>query len=387
MTLTAATFNRPGNWLLIGLVGLAPLRPTRAEDAISYKYQDYQEADGRIGVQVHAALIEKDLGPALSVKVTGVIDTIAGATPTGEPERTPGGGVPLATIEEERRAWTLDFTGKVRDVRLTLGAANSRESDYVSHVWSVNAAADFNRRNTTVAFGVAGTGDDVRVFFQRDWERKEIVDVFAGITQVIDARTQVTLNLTHSHAWGYLGDPYKLVEKRVEVFPGVFLRRTFNENRPDTRDKWIVLAGLNRAYPEWHGSLDASYRFYRDDYGIVTHTVNLEWYHELHPTLVLRPQVRFLNQSAADFYLPTFTGTAVAPGTVPTGRAPYYTSDYRLSALRTFNYGLKLVWTPKPEWQLDLAVEKYDMRGRDGVTAASAYPRAVICTAGLRYAF
>jgi len=387
MTLPTSPSFRPGRCLLIALAGLVPLRYARAEDTISYKYQDYQEADGRIGVQVHSALLEKSIGATMNVKVTGIMDTIAGATPTGEPATTLGGQVPLSQLEEERKAWTLDFSKQIANLKITLGAANSREGDYVSHGWSVNGQADFNQKQTTVALGLASSGDDVRVFFQSPWERKEVVDVMAGVTQVIDARTLATFNLTYSESWGYLSDPYKLVEKRVEVVPGVFLRRTYSENRPDSRKKWIALAAINRAFPDQNGALDASYRFHTDDFGITSNTLNLEWYQKIGAQFVVRPSVRAMWQTAADFYYPTLTGTAITPTAVPTGKGQHYSSDYRLSSLRTFTYGLKFVWLVDDDWKVDGAVEKYDMSGRDGATSASAYPDATIITVGLSRAF
>ena len=73
-----------------------------------------------------------------------------------------------------------------------------------------------------------------------------------------------------------------------------------------------------------------------------------------------------------------FSGPARANG-------PFYSSDYRLSALRTVTYGLKVIWTPSESWQLDAAFERYDMRGRDGVTPQSAYCQANILTLGARF--
>jgi hypothetical protein len=374
-------------WTVALLIGLAQPRHARAEDAVSYKYQDYRESGGRIAVQVHGAMIEKDFGTATKLKVHGIIDSIAGATPTGEPPRTPGADVPLSMMEEEREAWGADLSRVFGELTLTAGIASSRESDYVSTGWSVNALRDFNARNTTLSLGIAGTSDDVKVFHQLERADKRSLDIIAGITQLLDKRTSVTLNVTRSHASGYLSDPYKLVEQIGEVFPGVFLRRTFPENRPDSRTKWLVLGGVNRAVPALHAAVDASYRFHRDDYGMTSHTLNVEWYQKLGEHVTLRPHIRVMRQSAADFYRVTLTGASFTPQSTPTGRGPFYSADYRLSELQTTNWGLKLIWEPRANLQFDATLEKYTMKGRDGVTHASAYPRATIFTIGGRFAF
>ena len=366
---------------------LSQPRPTRGEDAVSYKFQDYRENSDRIAVRVHGVLIEKDFGLATTLKVNGIIDTITGATPTGEPERTPGAGVPLTTIEDERKAWSADLSRQFGDYTLAVGAARSTESDYVSTGWSLNGLADFNSRNTTLNLGIAGTSDDVTVFFKQGTEDKRSLDMIAGVKQLLDPLTVVSLNVTRSHASGYLSDPYKLVEKYVEVFPGIFLRQTFPENRPDSRTKWIILGSLNRAFPKLNGAVEASYRYHRDDFGMRSHTVAAEWFQKLGEQFTVSPHVRFMQQTAADFYVVTLTDTPITPGSIPTGAAPFYSADYRLSSLRTLNYGLKAIWMPRPDITVDIALEGYEMHGRDRITSASAYPRATIFTVGGRYAF
>src|SRR3954465_7523136 len=69
------------------LAVLAP-RGARAENSISYKYEDYQEDHGRIAVQTHGVHVEQDLNADTHLKLDGILDAITGATPTGEPAPT-----------------------------------------------------------------------------------------------------------------------------------------------------------------------------------------------------------------------------------------------------------------------------------------------------------
>src|SRR6266568_5620476 len=94
--------------LMLGSWWLAETRSVRAENSVSYKYEDYREAGGRISVQSHYGLIEQDLGTDMHVKRQGVIDAISGATPTGALPTTPGGDVPLVETHDRRRAWGVD---------------------------------------------------------------------------------------------------------------------------------------------------------------------------------------------------------------------------------------------------------------------------------------
>ena len=369
------------------LVWLSP-RLARAEDSVSYKYMDYRESGGRIAVQTQSALVEQDLGTDLHVKVSGVIDAIAGATPTGQPAPAGSDQVVLADIHDRRKAWNLDFSRQFPSTNVALGFAHSRESDYVSTGWSVNTLTDFNRKNTTLLAGVAGTDDDVQVFYQSAWARKRTNELIIGITQLLDPLTSVTLDVTWSHATGYLGDPYKVVQKRTEVNPGDFLNLQFLENRPRERDKWTAFASLNRAFPAQHAALEASVRGYHDTFGLNAGTVELTWLQRLGEKLVVQPTFRFYQQGAADFYYYQLDGTPIVPlDGPPDPHGPLYSSDYRLSAFRATTCGLKVVWTPTARVQLDAAVARYDMRGTDGPTPASAYPRAIIVSAGFKFSW
>src|SRR5688572_3925322 len=132
--------------LSVVLAWVAP-RVARTEDAVRYKFQDYQESGGRIGVEVHSAAVEKDLGTNTHLKLDGVIDAIAGATPNGQPAPSGSDQVPLSKLDEKRKAWSAVFSHQFPRVNIGLGAANSRESDYVSNGWSVNTLTDFNQKN------------------------------------------------------------------------------------------------------------------------------------------------------------------------------------------------------------------------------------------------
>lgn len=369
------------------LVGCLP-RGARAEESVRYKFQDYRETGGRIAVEVHGATVEKDFGPDIHLKLEGVIDAITGATPNGQPAPAGSDQVPLSRLTERRKAWNAALSRQFARINLTVGVANSRESDYVSTGWSLNTLTDFNQKNTTLLVGVAGTDDDVKVFYQTDRAEKRTSDVIVGVTQLLDPRTSVTFNLTWGRQRGYLADPYKLVQKNTEIIPGVSLPLTFAENRPGERDKGIALAGFNRAFPEVRGAIDLSYRLYRDSYDVNSHTLDVAWFQQIGERVIVRPSFRYYTQDAADFYYYRLDGTSVVPFVgPPRPDGPHYSSDYRLSSLQTYTYGLKVVWNVTDALHLDAAYERYDMRGSDGVTPQSAYCQADIVTVGAKFSW
>lgn len=368
--------------LMTGALALLTPRAARAESGLTYKFEDYQESSGRVGVQAHYGLFEQALGTEARIKLTGVIDVIAGATPTGQAPTTQGGDVPLTDMHDRREAWTADYSRQFGRTNVGLGFANSRESDYVSNGGSLNTLTDFNDKNTTLLLGVSATSDKVKVFYQDGREAKRSFDVVVGVNQLINPKTAVTLNLSFGHISGYQSDPYKIISKNTELLPGVFLPLTFPENRPASRNKWILYSSMNHTVDGGNGAIEASYRLYHDSFGTTSHTLGVTWLQRLGSKVLLVPSFRFYQQGAADFYHVSLDGTDIVPGDTPNTAGPFFSADYRLTKLRSLTYGLKLVWNPTERLHFDLAYDRYTMTGLDGVTSDSAYPKAGIVTAG-----
>lgn len=374
--------------LLLATWSLAQPRSVRAENSVAYKYEVYRETGGRIAVDTQGAQFDQDLTPDLHLKLGGVIDTITGATPTGAPAPTGGDQVPLTTMHDRRKAWDTAVSDQFGRFNLSLGYAHSRESDYISHGFSLNTLTDFNEKNTTLLLGAAGSDDDVEVFNPTAWDKKRSRDFIAGLTQLLDPQTAVTVNLTWGRETGYLSDPYRIVERDLEVLPGVVRPFVFPENRPGSREKWLALLALNRAFPAAHAAIDASYRFYHDTFGTAAHTLEASWQQKLGERFVLAPSFRFYTQTAANFYhynlntdgVPLQFSATQTPGL-------YYSSDYRLSHLETTSLGLKATWQATSRLQFTASFEDYRMRGSDGVTPQSAYPHAHIFTIGSKFSW
>ena len=129
-----------------------------------------------------------------------------------------------------------------------------------------------------------------------------------------------------------------------------------------------------------NGSVETSYRFYHDSYGIFANTLSLAWFQKLGGRLIVSPSFRFYDQTAASFYRSSVPNDPnIGDPQVPGPDFPtYYSSDYRLSSFVSFTYGLSLTWKINPHVSLDAAYERYDMRGTDGVTSALLYPKANI---------
>jgi hypothetical protein len=368
------------------LVLLTAPRAARADDSLSYKFENYTEAGGRVGVQTQGLAATQGIGADTQLGLTMVTDAIAGATPTGVPAPAGSGQVPLAHLSDHRKAWEADLSRQLGRVNVAVGVSQSREHDYVSRGWSLNTLTDFNQKNTTLLAGVAGHADNVEVFYDplHPYVGKQSTSAIIGVTQLVDPLTSVTLNFTWSRETGYLSDQYKLVQQSVQVLPGDFFNLVFAENRPGEHNSGVAYASLERAFPGLRGSLEATYRFYADTYGVAASSVELRWLQKLGGRLTLSPEARLYEQGAARFYYYDLATTPIIPTYTPNPNGPAYSSDYRLSALATATYGLKCAWRVASGLELDVAYDRYLMRGRDGLTPQSAYPRANILTMGAR---
>lgn len=362
-------------------------RESAAAASLSYKFQDYREESDRIRVVSHYAMAEVDLGAAARLSARGVVDTITGATPTGEPAPAGSTQVPLSSLEDERHAGVGDLTLSFGDNRVRLEYAYSRESDYLSAGYSGSYVRLLNRKNTEVQVGFSYVDDDIQPRFFAAPRHKVSRDFLVGVTQILSANTMLTLNLGYGTASGFLSDPYKIVQKTTEIIPGLSLPLTFPENRPGRREKTTGFAQVEHFVERLHGSAEASLRLYHDDHGIDSQTLELAWFQRFGPRLIVRPNLRFYRQGAADYYVVRLDDTPIVPVPAPDGGAPFYSSDYRLSKFDAITAGVKVIYEVDQRWAFDAQFEHYAMHGRDGATPESAYAAANIFTIGWRVWF
>jgi uncharacterized protein DUF3570 len=375
----------PGALLAAALALSVPRPSARADDSLAYMYENYREEDGRITVVTESSSVNEDIAAYGHIQLSGTIDAVTGATPTGRPAPPGSDQVPLTEIYSHRKAWNGDYSQQFRNLNIDAAFAESRESDYVSWGWSVTTLTDFNEKNTTLRVGVAGTDDRVAVNFEPAYLPKHTKDAIIGVTQLLGPTTFATLNVSSGLSTGYLSEPYKIVEKSIEILPSIYLDESFGENSPNTRQRESVYASLNHSFQGVHGAIEGSYRFYADSYGIVAHTLQVTWLQHLGDKVILAPLFRYYTQTAARFYYYNLDETSIVPVRIPIGTAPYYTSDFRLSAEDATSYGLKVTWKASGFLHLDASYERYVMQGRDGVTPASAYPTAGISTIGVKF--
>jgi hypothetical protein len=339
MTTTASRLLGAALALSAPASALAEAAPDAATIAFKFlHYQDSQPGKERIRVTAPAIELMTPFAGNWSLTATHVIDTISGASPRFHTQA-------FAKLEDKRHGTDIGLARYSDNMTLNLGMTYSEEHDYVSRGVSAGAAFESEDKNTTWNVGANYLHDtiDPTIGLVRD-ERKRTLELAGGVTQVLTQRDIVQLMLGYSNGRGYFSDPYKVFDKR-----------------PRQRDHETALLRWNHHLAATAGTSRLSYRFFRDTFGIRSHTLAAEYAQPLAHGWTLVPSLRLYTQTAADFYVEHDINSDPFPTNPPAG-ALYSTEEQRLSAYGALTYGLKVA-KQFGHWTVDLKWEDYRQRG------------------------
>lgn len=316
-----------------------------------------------------------------------VVDTLTGASPNGAAPTdvvqtftrpsgvgsytVPAGDIPLDDTFHDTRVqigagWEAPIN---RLTRYNIGANFSNEYDYTSLSVNGGLSRDFNKKNTTLSIGMAYAADSLSpeggiptplasmaapgAVQPRDGndDTKDVVDVVIGLTQVITPRLLMQFNIGLSESSGYLNDPFKIVS--IVDANGRPLDYIY-ENRPDSRSKQTLFWSSKYHLP-MGDTLDVSYRFMTDDWGIDSHTLDFHYRWNITDTVYLQPHLRWYQQSAADFYRHSLAASEPLPHEV--------SADYRLAEFDATTLGLKFGYLLGENKEFSARLESYQQRG------------------------
>ncbi|KKO44867.1 hypothetical protein WG68_13645 [Arsukibacterium ikkense] len=387
----------------------------------------YNETD-RVSAGEAILTARADFGDDKYLNLGLVVDALTGASATGAVSqpyvqsftRPSGrgsydvapGDTPLDDTFHDTRVqldanWEQPFA---QNWRVSGGGHVSKEYDYLSISLNGSVARDFNQKNTTLSLGLALSHDTVspeggiasafapmllRSNFDDDGsyqtafdatrdraeDTKDTVDLLLGLTQVINRNWLMQFNYSLSMADGYMTDPFKLVSV---VNSNGEVQQNLYENRPDKRTKhslyWQNKLHLSGSY------LDASYRYMWDDWELTSHTADLKWRLPVGGGWYAEPQLRYYQQSAAEFYMPFMLQTDPRP--------QFASADYRIGKMNTYTLGAKFGTKLAAGNELSFRIALYQQNPQnDGVAAPGVladidlYEKVTAISAQVSYSF
>jgi len=305
---------------------------------------EYSESGSRMNVRINQASAVLPVGDAFQLKFNGIQDLMSGASPVFN---APGpGGKPLqvltgASVRDNRKAGDIGASATFGDNQLTLRQGWSHENDYKSTWTSLEGRHDFNRKNTTLAAGVAYADDGVSSHNAPDDFRTRIKrDFFIGVTQLLDERSLVQLSLEYSYSNGFLSDPYKLVFVQTGGLAP--------DSRPGQRRQTAATAKYLTFIPAIDSALEATASLSRDGWGVRSGSLELQWKKELPAEWLINAGGRYYAQSAADFYAPLYASTPPES----------HSSDYRLAGFGSIAWLAGVAKQITPNFSVQVSAER-----------------------------
>jgi hypothetical protein len=330
------------------------------ETEISLMASSYKEGDvpahkvllgseERYEIDIYQFYLLTPLGRNWSFSFNTSREIMSGASPRGTVEGLDGKPALImsgATIRDSRTEVSATTSRYFQNGSVGVGLSHSEEDDYEADAIVLSGEWDFSQKLSTLAVGMSYSSDvieptDALLFDRVQKEDKRSRSFTVGWTQVLNKSSVLQSGISVTKHDGYLTDPYKL-----------------RDVRPDERLEWAVSLRYRKYLQNVGGAWHLDYRYYSDDFGVDSHTLETAWYQNLGSRFQLVPSVRYYSQREADFYLP-FDDFAL-PLTVD------QSSDYRLSAYGAYTFGLKGVVNHN-DWAVTISVDRYISREKYGL--------------------
>lgn len=324
--------------LSIATVALLASISSQAEDYITFQYLQYNENDNRTSVSAPSITINKDFGVDYTLNVSFVGDAVSGASPTyydassGASAFSRNTGVDIFNVrygnieyEETRLAGSLSFTSRfVNRDELIVGLNYSSENDF----YSAEASAEYmhwldDSKNQSVAFGVSYQLNEILVNCVKNLACSDSSDTSSGasvisidadsgaskamdatlvnaqlsFSQIINLKSYAKVALFAIAEDGYLSNPYMNVVRYYSATKADIVA----ENKPDSRLAYGASIKYANALTDTV-SLQLAYRYYSDDWGINSNTLDSDLYYEYNSDWIFKIGLRGYVQSEADFY-------------------------------------------------------------------------------------
>ena len=373
---------------VLALVSLA-----NAQNYVSVQYMDYDEDSGR--TTIHSPYIELnlDLGVDYTLNISGVIDSLSGASPTyydsssGASAKLPKGDVLSSDIvygdipySDKRKAFGINLTKrlKTRD-ELSVGYNYSNENDYTSNEVSIGYLHYLDKsKNRSIDFGLSFQKNKIKIgCYLGNSEcdgisgaSSKVIDKYSyvlntqiGFTQIIDKSSLVKMALFYINEHGYLSNPYMRVVRYYNTNPQIT-----QESKPNSRRSYGISIEYDKSLSDKLSTL-FSYRLYHDSWNITSHTFESQLFYDFNEKLRLGLNLRAYHQSKAEFF---------------SGRRDYFTNQKYASSDRRVGEITSYTASVSAEYKIN---SKFSINGAVGYYKQVDYFHSNFYNIGFKYRF
>ena len=280
---------------LIAAPAVAGVLPPDRADVLYHRYEG-----GGITVQGPSILVQKKIGDHFSIGANYYQDMISSASIDVLLSASP--------YRESRTQKSVSAEYLHGKTTYSAGFINSVEPDYKANTSYYSVSQDMFGDLTTVTMSYRRGWDrvlrDIRqngvivndpTFHQRADHR-----VYGlSLTQILTRNLIGTFDYELSTDQGYLQSPYRQIRYADPNDPlGYTLA---NQIYPGTRTSDAFSAEL-KYYVPYRAALTGKYRFFTDSWGIVAHTLQLDYIQPIRHHWTLDGSIRYYRQGAASFY-------------------------------------------------------------------------------------
>jgi len=322
----------------------------------------------RYDIDVTQLWLEAPVGGSWSIALDLQNDSMSGASPwfVGvAADGKPGVVMSGASIQDNRVEVSATTRYYWADGNAGFNVTHSDEDDYEALAFGFDIAWNSEDSSRTWSASASTSNDTVSPVKEQipvfiDSEELETHSAFFGVSQILSRTEIIRIGLSYTVSRGYLSDPYK-----------------FLDSRPDNHERMALSAGYRRFITSADGAAQFDYRYYSDDWGTDSHTLELAWHQNLGEHAIV-PYLRYYSQSEADFF-----------SVISNYADKYHSDDYRLSSYGAFTLGLRGTIS-LGDWEFEAQTERYvsdntwSLYGGEEAPALVDFWRA---TVGLRYRF
>jgi hypothetical protein len=304
------------------------------DDRADVFYSKY--SGGGMNITGESALIQKKITENLAVQANYFIDKVSGASVDVLSQ--------ASVIKDERKQASVNVQYLHDKTTYTASYVNSRERDYISNTTHIALSQDMFGDLTTVSLGFGHTTDKVGENNGTAFDPKvawlghaDTRSYEAGISQILTKNLITGVNFQVVADSGYLANPYRSVRFLDASTPRGY--GLASQVYPDTRTSTAVQFQA-KYYLPYRAAVTGSYRFFRDTWGIVGHTVELDYTHPIGKTWILEGRARYYRQNSADFYSDLFAIAA---------QQNFEARDQNLAGQNNSTIGGKVTWAFRPD--------------------------------------